>query len=93
MQVGGRMISRMEAVDGSQGFDFSATFTHIEPPHRLAYKLDDERTVELVLEATDAGTKVTQTFDAENEMDPEFQRAGWQSILDNFAKFASQASD
>ncbi len=91
LRVGGRMTSRMEAVDGSTGFDFTATFTAIEPPRRLAYRLDDDRMVELLIEQIDAGTHVKQTFDAESENDPDMQRAGWQSILDSFVRYAEQA--
>lgn len=89
LEVGGRMTSRMEAVDGSMGFDFAATFTKIEAPHLLEYKLDDDRMVELRIEQTDDGCHVVQTFDAESENDPEFQRAGWQSILDSYAKYVA----
>lgn len=87
LQVGGRMLSRMEAKDGSMGFDFSATFTSVDAPRRLEYKLDDGRRVELVFEATSNGTHIRQTFDAEAENDPEFQRAGWQAILDSFVRY------
>lgn len=89
LTVGGRMSSRMEAVDGSRGFDFAATFTAIEPPKRLEYKLDDGRMVELRIDTTESGSHVTQSFDAEEENDPEFQRAGWQAILDSFAAYAA----
>lgn len=87
LRVGGRMKSRMEAKDGSMGFDFAATFTTVDAPHRLEYRLDDDRMVELVLEATSDGTHIKQAFDAETENDVEMQRMGWQSILDSFARF------
>lgn len=90
LRVGGRMKSRMEAKDGSMGFDFAATFTRIDAPRRLEYRLDDERMVELRIDARDGGSHVTQSFDAETENDPEFQRAGWQAILDGFVKYAEQ---
>ncbi|MGB1696847.1 MAG: SRPBCC domain-containing protein [Thermoplasmatota archaeon] len=89
LKVGGRMSSRMEAKDGSMGFDFAATFTAVEAPRRLAYKLDDDRMVELLLEPGAEGTHIRQTFDAETENDPEMQRMGWQSILDSFAQCAA----
>lgn len=91
LRVGGRMTSRMEARDGSMGFDFEATYTAINAPHRLAYKLDDDRMVELVLEATENGTHIKQTFDAETENDAEMQRMGWQSILDSFVRHVEGA--
>lgn len=88
LRVGGTMKSRMEAVDGSMGFDFAATFTRVEAPNLLEYRLEDGRMVLLELQAKDQGTHIRQTFDAESQNDPEFQRAGWQSILDSFAKHA-----
>ncbi len=88
LRVGGSMSSRMEAKDGSMGFDFAATFTVVEPPRRLEYKLEDDRMVELLLEPTDGGTHITQVFDAEDENDVEMQRKGWQSILESFARYA-----
>lgn len=91
LRVGGRIRSRMEARDGSMGFDFEATYTAINAPHRLAYKLDDDRMVELVLEATENGTHIKQTFDAETENDAEMQRMGWQSILDSFVRHVEGA--
>lgn len=80
------MKSRMEAKDGSTGFDFEATFTAIDAPRRLEYRLDDDRMVELVLRETANGTHITQTFDAEAEDDVEMQRVGWQRILDSFVR-------
>lgn len=93
LRVGGRMTSRMEAKDGSMGFDFAATYTAIDAPHRLEYTLDDNRTVQLVFEAADGGVRIAQTFDAETENDPEMQRMGWQAILDSFAKYAATLSN
>jgi hypothetical protein len=60
----------------------------MDAPKRLEYKLDDDRMVELILAATENGTHMKQTFDAEIETDVEMQRIGWQSILDNFARHA-----
>lgn len=90
LKVGGRMKSRMEARDGSMGFDFAATFTTIDAPRHLEYKLDDGRMVELRLAPAPEGTHIKQTFDAETENDPEMQRMGWQSILDSFASHAAK---
>ncbi len=87
-RVGGRLESRMEARDGSMGFDFGATFTDVDAPNRLAYTLDDNRKVELLITKTQGGTHIAQTFDAELENDVEMQRSGWQSILDSFVRYA-----
>lgn len=90
LRVGGRQVSRMEAKDGSMGFDFAATFTRLEPPHRLAFELDDGRKVDVAFGADGGGTHVIETFDAETENDAEMQRQGWQAILDNFARFVDR---
>ncbi len=87
LRPGGRMVSRMEAKDGSMGFDFAATFTTVEPPRRLAYTLDDARQVELTFEDAEGAVRIRQTFDAETENDPDVQRQGWQSILDSFVRY------
>lgn len=80
------MSSRMEAKDGSMGFDFAATYTVVEPPRLLAFKLDDDREVRVEFIERGGGVLVRETFDAESENDPEMQRQGWQAILDNFAR-------
>ena len=87
LRVGGRMSSRMEAKDGSAGFDFTATFTKVEPQQLIEFCLNDERQarVEFIYE-TD-GVLVREIFDADSESDPDYQRQGWQAILDNFARF------
>jgi uncharacterized protein YndB with AHSA1/START domain len=86
LRVGGRFSSRMEAKDGSVGFDFAATYTKIEAPRLLAFRLDDGRKVTVQFQETADGILVKEEFDAETENDPEFQRKGWQAILDNFAR-------
>ncbi|MCP5143294.1 MAG: SRPBCC domain-containing protein [Gammaproteobacteria bacterium] len=86
LKVGGRFRSRMEAKDGSAGFDFGGSFTVVEPGARLDYLMDDNRCVTVLFEADGERTQVTETFDAENVHPPEMQRDGWQSILNNFAR-------
>lgn len=85
LRVGGTFSSRMEAKDGSMGFDFAGTYTRIEP-HKLIEAQFGDRTL-LVEFVTDAqGITVRETFDAETVYPEEQQRAGWQAILDNFAR-------
>ena len=86
LRVGGRFSSRMEAKDGSAGFDFGATYTKIDAPRLLAFRLDDDREVRIQFKETADGILVKEEFDAETENDPELQRKGWQAILDNFAR-------
>lgn len=88
LRTGGRFIYRMEARDGSAGFDFSGTYTKVVYPSEISYLLDDEREVSILFKPGSAETEVTETFEAENINSIELQRAGWQSILDNFGAYA-----
>ena len=85
LRVGGAFCSRMEARDGSFGFDFAGVYTEVQPPHRLAYTFGDRVCVVEFTEGP-AGVTVTVTFDAEQTHSEEQQREGWQAILDNFAR-------
>jgi len=86
LRAGGRFSSRMEAKDGSAGFDFAATYILVEEPGLLSFRLDDDREVTVRFQKTTGGILVKEEFDAETENDPELQRKGWQAILDNFAR-------
>ena len=83
----GRMKSRMEARDGSMGFDFGATYETVTPHKQIVYKMDDSRLVTNDFESKDDTTRITVTFEAERENPLEMQRGGWQAILDNFKKY------
>ncbi|WP_223671044.1 SRPBCC family protein [Kangiella shandongensis] len=87
LRVGGRFSSRMEAKDGSMGFDFEGTYTKIADKELLEYEMDDKRKVLVQFEQNGDGVKVSETFEAEKENEPEMQRKGWQSILNNFARY------
>ncbi len=85
LRVGGVFSSRMEAKDGSAGFDFAGTYTKIVPNEVIEYSFGDRTgTVEFVAGAN--GVTVRSTFDAETENPVEMQRQGWQAILNKFAK-------
>ncbi len=88
LREGGKFVTRMEAKDKSAGFDFGGTYTKVEPNEVLEYAMDDERTVSIVFEDRGGSTHITETFVAETENPVEFQKAGWQAILDNFKKYA-----
>jgi uncharacterized protein YndB with AHSA1/START domain len=92
LHEGGRFLTRMEAKDGSEGFDFEGTFTLVSAPDKLEYKLDDDRMVSVVFEEVPDGTRITETFDPENINSLELQRAGWQAILENYKKHADGLS-
>lgn len=87
LRVGGRSKARMEAKDGSFGFDFEWTYTSVIPHEQLAYTLDDDRKVTVLFQQQDGGVLVTETFDAENIHPVEMQRQGWQAILNNFKRY------
>lgn len=86
LREGGKFVSRMEAKDGSAGFDFGGTYTRVEPQKRIEYRMDDGREVQVEFVEQGKGVLVKTTFDAESENSPEMQRQGWQAILDNFAR-------
>lgn len=87
LRVGGKFSYRMEAKDGSVGFDFEGTYTKVELENYIAYIMADERVVSVTFEATDEGVKITETFDAEDIHSADMQRQGWQAILDHFAAY------
>ena len=87
LRAGGKLISRMEARDGSMGFDFEGTYDQVIPVEYLAYTLADGRKVMVSFIQDQQHTKVKETFEAEGENTPELQRTGWQAILDNFKKY------
>jgi uncharacterized protein YndB with AHSA1/START domain len=90
LRVGGRFSSRMEARDGSVGFDFEGTYTAVKNNAHFAYAMGDGRKVEVSFAPAGNSTKVTVIFDAETENPVEMQRGGWQAILDNFKAYAEK---
>lgn len=88
LRVGGKFLSRMEAKDGSFGFDFGGTYDEVVPQKRIAYTLDDGRKVEVDFKEKNGQTEIVSIFDPETQNPTEMQREGWQSILDNFKRYA-----
>ena len=86
LRVGGRFVYTMAAKDGSASFDFSGQYTDMQYGERLAYRLDDGRTVEVFFTFQGDKICVMVNFEAEAVNAPDLQRAGWQAILDNFKK-------
>lgn len=87
LRPGGRFMSRMEAKDGSSGFDFSGVYRKVVPNKQIDYTIDDGRNVEVDFSGENDYTIVTVTFEAENMNPAELQRTGWQAILNNFKKY------
>jgi uncharacterized protein YndB with AHSA1/START domain len=90
LRVGGQFSSRMEAKDGSFGFDFAGEYTKVEAPHLLEYRFGG-RTGRVEFADGPAGVTVTVTFDAEDTYPVEQQRTGWQAILDSFGRYVVAA--
>jgi len=88
LRVGGKFLSRMEACDGSMGFDFAGIYERVEPLKKIAYVLGDGRNVDVTFTENNGITEVSESFEAEEMNSIELQQAGWQSILDNFRKYA-----
>ncbi|MCW8195977.1 ATPase [Proteobacteria bacterium 005FR1] len=87
LREGGGFLSRMEAKDGSVGFDFEEVYTRVVPCELIAYRMSNGREVEIEFIDQADGVLVRETFDAETENSAEMQRDGWQSILNNFARY------
>ena len=87
LTVGGKFSTRMEAKDGSFGFDFGGVYDDVKTNELIEYTLGDGRKVEIHFSANGNETKVVETFDAESTHSLEMQQGGWQAILDNFRKY------
>jgi uncharacterized protein YndB with AHSA1/START domain len=87
LRVGGQFSSRMEAKDGSFGFEFGGEYTQVVPNKTIAYKMGDGRKATVEFRTVGSETWVVVTFDAENQNPIEMQKGGWQAILNNFKKY------
>lgn len=87
LRVGGKFKNRMEAKDGSFGFDFEGIYDRVELYKEITYTMSDGRTVTTLFTSENGKALITTTFDAETENEPEFQKQGWQAILQNFIKY------
>lgn len=91
LRPGGEFSSRMEAKDGSMGFDFAGTYTKVVPQQLIESSFGD-RVLQVEFVAAPGGVLVRETFDAESTHSQEQQRDGWQAILDNFARHVESGS-
>jgi uncharacterized protein YndB with AHSA1/START domain len=88
LRAGGKFTSRMEARDGSMGFDFEGVYDEVKKNELIQYSLGDGRKVRVEFKKNGNQTTVTEIFDAEMQNSIEMQKSGWQAILDNFKKYA-----
>ena len=87
LRAGGKFISRMEAKDGSFGFDFGGVYDEVKLYEVITYTLGDERKVRIDFVDLNNKTEVTEVFEAESTNSMEMQQEGWQAILDNFKRY------
>ena len=91
LRIGGRHTARMEARDGSFGFDYEGTYEEVDAPHAVTLRLDDGRRARTTFAAEGTGTRVTTVFDPEGSNPVAMQRAGWQAILDSYAAHVARS--
>ena len=87
LRTGGKFSSRMEAKDGSMGFDFAGVYDEVRPNEYIEYTIGDGRKVEITFSTSGNQTKVVENFEAESMNPIEMQQGGWQAIIDNFKKY------
>jgi len=86
-RVGGSFLSRMEAKDGSFGFDFAGAYNEIKTHELIIYTIFDGRKVHISFASVGNSTTIIESFEAESENSIELQKSGWQSILNNFKHY------
>lgn len=90
LKVGGKYLAKMEAKDGSFGFDFEAVYDVVTFQKEITYTMADGRKATTIFEKMENTTNVTTTFDAETENSVELQKSGWQAILNNFKNYTEK---
>ncbi len=87
LRPGEKFNYRMEAKDGSFGFDFWGVYDVVKPNEYIEYTMGDGRKAKIIFTSLDNKTKIDEIFEAETENSIELQKGGWQAILDNFKKY------
>lgn len=87
LRIGGKFLSRMEAKDGSFGFDFGGTYDDVKANEVIAYSMEDGRTVSITFKGHGNETEIVETFDPDSENPIDMQQQGWQAILDRFKNY------
>ncbi len=90
LRVGGQYVARMEAKDGSFGFDLEAIYNELDPLSKIKYSFSDDREIEIFFKSNDDSTDIKIIFDAETLNPIEMQQQGWQAILNNFKSYAEK---
>ena len=92
LKPGGTFSWRMEAKDGSMGFDYAGTYLQVKQPNSIEKQLADGRKVDIFFTEKNGETTVTEVFEPDLQHDPELQRQGWQAILQNFKNYVESQS-
>jgi uncharacterized protein YndB with AHSA1/START domain len=87
LRIGGKFLSRMEAKDGSFGFDFEGIYTEVIAKEKISYTILDDRKVIITFLETNNTVQLIEVFEAETENTVELQKNGWQAILNNFKNY------
>ena len=90
LRPGGKFNSRMEAKDGSMGFDFEGIYDEVRMNEYIEYHMSDGRQVKTWFNSKDGSTSIKTEFDAETQNPVEMQKSGWQAILDSFRSYSEQ---
>lgn len=90
LRVGGKFLFRMEARDGSEGFDFTGTYTDAVPNQNISYTMDDGRKASIVFRSVEDTTSISVSFDPEQQNPEEAQKQGWQAILNSFKSYTEK---
>ena len=90
VREGGKFQIRMEAKDGSMGFDFFGVYDKVKRNEYIEYTMGDGRKVKVNFKGKGNSTELVESFEAEDQNPVEMQRGGWQSILDNFKKYTEE---
>jgi uncharacterized protein YndB with AHSA1/START domain len=87
LRIDGKFNYRMEAKDGSVGFNFNGIYTDLRPFNLIEYKIEDGRKVSVSFKEESGKTTVTETFEPETINSIDLQQQGWQAILNNLKKY------
>lgn len=93
LREGGKFSARMEAKDGSMGFDFEGIYDEVKTHEKISYTMSDNRKVEIYFKSKGNNTVVTETFEAEDTNSAEVQQTGWQAIMNNFKQYVETVRD
>jgi predicted 3-demethylubiquinone-9 3-methyltransferase (glyoxalase superfamily)/uncharacterized protein YndB with AHSA1/START domain len=92
LRPGGKFSYRMESIDGSQGFDFTGVYDKVIPMKEISYTMGDGRSASVLFSGTNDKTRITESFEPEKTNPVQMQHDGWQSILNNFKRYAEVRS-